>query len=351
MSKKKSDLPIAADSPPAFVVTIGASLGGNDALLQLAATLPRKIDVAYFIVMHVAEEDSMEFFFNRMKDAASLPCTLVTHNIPICKDNIYLAPSNAHMLVKDKRVLLGHGPLENRWRPSIDTTFRSAAAAYDSKTIGIILTGKLDDGVSGMMAIQQCGGTCIIQDPREAKANDMPRAVMIAMEPDYVLPLSKMAEKIKQVIKKHSGKKGKIPKNIASEAQIAEKVATSTEKLPALGQQSVFTCPDCGGSLWHIREHGLDRYRCYTGHTYTEKDLTIKLSEKSEESLWVAIRLMEERRNLLLKMADDYRRRGVHALEARSLQRCSSINEHINRLKEILFTEEERDPIADKPEE
>ena len=75
--------------------------------------------------------------------------------------HIYIAPADSHLIIKKDKVLLGHGATENRHRPSIDILFRSAAASWDSKVTGIILTGLLNDGVVGMKAIHRSGGTCI----------------------------------------------------------------------------------------------------------------------------------------------------------------------------------------------
>lgn len=93
--------------------------------------------------------------------------------------------------MKDGHIVTWQGPAENRWRPSIDVLFRSAAVSYGNRLIGIILTGYLNDGTSGMNAIQRSGGTCIVQDPNQAEYPDMPLSVLESMEVDYCVTLNK----------------------------------------------------------------------------------------------------------------------------------------------------------------
>src|SRR3989344_2255871 len=140
------------------------------------------LDAAYCIILHLSHKAIGDFVVHRLEQATSMHCSLVKHGGAIKKDNIYIARPNQHMLVKANKFILGAGPEENRFRPSIDVLFRSAAAAYSSHTIGVILSGMLDDGTSGMWAIKQCGGTCVVQDPNEAEYPDMPLSVINNME-------------------------------------------------------------------------------------------------------------------------------------------------------------------------
>ena len=100
------------------------------------------------------------------------------------------------MLVKDNKFISGGGPEENRFRPSVDVLFRSAAVAYSSHAIGIILSGMLDDGTSGMWGIKRSGGTCVVQDPNQAEYPDMPLSVINNMEVDHVATLQEIGSLI-----------------------------------------------------------------------------------------------------------------------------------------------------------
>ena len=173
--------------------------------------------------------------------------------------------------------MLGHGPPENRHRPSIDVLFRSAAATWDSAVTGIILTGMLTDGVAGMNAIRRSGGTCIVQDPIEAEYEDMPQAVLKVLQPDYCISIKKMGSALDTIMKNSEPFKTRdIPDDVKAEASLAERAITRINDMDELGSQSIYTCPDCGGALWEIDNDGVTRFRCFTGHAYNEKDLLQK---------------------------------------------------------------------------
>src|SRR4051794_26929180 len=144
-----------------FVIAIGGSAGGLNALTEVVTHLPDKMNAAVFIVLHLSKVGLGDFLVHRLQKYTSYKCKLPANGEKIEADYIYIAPPNQHLLVKDDEVVLGQGPEENRWRPSIDVLFRSAAASYGNRAIGIVLTGFLNDGTSGMWAIKRSGGRCI----------------------------------------------------------------------------------------------------------------------------------------------------------------------------------------------
>ncbi len=254
------------------------------------------------------------------------------------KDHIYIARPNQHMLVKSNKFLLGAGPEENRFRPSIDVLFRSAAVAYSAHAIGIILSGMLDDGTSGMWAIKRSGGTCIVQDPEEAEYPDMPLSVISNMEVDRVSSLAEIGPLIAQIVKKKKGSKAAVPPDVIAESKIAEHTAVGIDDVMKLDvKQSLFACPDCGGGLWESQNDILKRYRCHIGHAYTERDLVLKQAEAAGATLWVALRMMEERKHLLKKMGHDYAKKGYKSLSANNVEKQEEMERHIETLKGILF--------------
>jgi chemotaxis response regulator CheB len=80
---------------------------------------------------------------------------------------IYIAPPANHPLIKARKILVTKGATENRYRPGIDPLFRSAAVSHGSCVIGVVLTGMMDDGTAGLLAVKRCGVT-VVQDPRDA---------------------------------------------------------------------------------------------------------------------------------------------------------------------------------------
>ena len=237
-----------------YIIVIGASAGGKDALCKLAATFPQDIDAAIFIVLHLARTGVDNFLTNRLQKCTPLPCILATDGLTIKKAYIYISPVDTHLILKNGAMFLTKGPAENRWRPSIDVLFRSAAVYYNQQTIGIILTGLLDDGTAGMQAIKRCGGTCIVQEPREAMYPDMPQSVLDNTMVDFVLPIANMNEAIQQIIAREPEEGSTIPDDIKAETELIEKAATAIDDVSKLGKHSVYSCPDCGGGLWEIWE-------------------------------------------------------------------------------------------------
>lgn len=322
---------------PKFIAVIGASAGGLNALKEMVQNFQPGLDVAYCIVLHLSRKGIGDFVVHQLSQVASLPCCLAADGAPVEKDTIYIARPNQHLLVKDDHFILGGGPEENRFRPSIDVLFRSAAVAYSSNTIGIILSGMLDDGTSGMSAIKRSGGTCIVQDPNQAEYPDMPLSVINNMEVDHVVALSEIADVIATSIQKKGKKKSKVPEEVIAESKIAETTAVGIDVIENVADKSEFACPDCGGNLWTMKGDPLKRYRCHIGHAYTEKDLAVKQVEAAGATLWVALRMMEERKHLLKKFEMENRKKGYVALSSSQLEKQKQMQQHIDTLKKMLY--------------
>jgi len=323
---------------PKFIVVIGASAGGLNALVEMVQNLQKGLDIAYCVVLHLSRKGIGDFVVHRLSQVTAMPCSMVVNGAPVKPDHIYIARPNQHLLVKDNHFLLGAGPEENRFRPSIDVLFRSAAAAYSSHAIGIILSGLLDDGTSGMWAIKRSGGTCVVQDPNQAEYPDMPLSVINNMEVDHVATLGEIGALIAEIAKRKKGRKTAVPKDVIAESKIAEQTAVGIDDVKKLDvEQSLFACPDCGGGLWEAKNDIIKRYRCHIGHAYTERDLVLKQAESAGATLWVALRMMEERKHLLKKMSIDYSKKGYKSLSANNVEKQDEMGRHINKLKEILF--------------
>ncbi|MBE9464003.1 chemotaxis protein CheB [Dyadobacter sp. UP-52] len=131
------------------VIVIGSSAGGVMVLRQLVAALPADFKTPIFIVQHMAAaKDS--YLVNILDSSGPLRVLHPADGAKIEKATIYVAPPDYHMLIEKGHILVKKGPKENRFRPSIDALFRSAAYSYGSGAVGIVLTGMLDDGCSGM---------------------------------------------------------------------------------------------------------------------------------------------------------------------------------------------------------
>lgn len=322
---------------PNYIVVIGASAGGLNSVIELVTSVTEDMNAAFFVVLHASNAAYSDLVVQRMQQNTLLTCKLAEHDEMIKNRHLYLAIPDQHLLIKKDRVLLGRGPVENRYRPAIDVLFRSAAVAYNSRVIGIVLTGLLEDGTAGMMTIKQCGGTCIVQDPAEAEYPDMPKSVLRFVKVDYCTTLQRIGIILQEKTKNGIPNEASVPEAIAREAAISERVAIGIENMTPLGKRSPYSCPDCGGALWEIKEGGLTRYRCYTGHMYTSDELQESKRRELEDTFWVALRILEERRNLLSRMADEEKSKGWLASANNKLSRAEELATHIGRIKEILF--------------
>ncbi|HXL57869.1 MAG TPA: hypothetical protein VN958_16520 [Chitinophagaceae bacterium] len=158
------------------------------------------------------------------------------------------------------------------------------------------------------------------------------------MEVHFVISLAEMGDVIEGIISNPVQQEFRIPGDIKAESEIAEKVAIGIDNIKELGMQSMYSCPDCGGGLWEITDEKLHRYRCYTGHSYSENDLLLKQSENMGATLWIALRMMEERRNLLKRVEDDAIRKGFVRISKDHHQKREDLQRHIDKLKEVLFS-------------
>ncbi len=322
---------------PKFIVVVGASAGGLNSVIELTAQLKEEMNVSVFVVLHIIKMSLTDVLVNRLQMLTAFTCKQAEDGERIKTNHLYLAPPDVHLLIGDGVMTLGRGPQENRWRPSIDMLFRSAAAAYNSRVIGIILTGLMQDGTAGMEAIKRSGGTLIVQDPEEAEYPDMPQSVLQNMEVDYCVSLSKMGAIISEKTRNGLPPQKEVPHDIAVEADLSRKVAISIDTLASVGTHSPFSCPDCGGHLYFVNSENVEHYKCHVGHSYTEGDLLFQMTNSLEATLWVALRMMEERRLLLDKMSKEEQGKGwVHSAEQKRT-RASEMKTHIERLKELLF--------------
>src|SRR5256885_8027257 len=111
------------------------------------------------------------------------------------------------------------GPKENRFRASIDALFRSAAYVYGSKAIGVILSGALDDGTSGLWSIKRMGGIAVVQQPSEARFESMPRNALEYIEVDHNLPSTEIGALLGRLAHEKPGP------DVAKKSDIREQMA------------------------------------------------------------------------------------------------------------------------------
>jgi hypothetical protein len=156
---------------PALV--IGGSAGALEPLRRLIADIPHDFPAAVFVATHVPAT-SVSALPHLLALSGALFATHAIDGAPIKPGRIIVAPPDHHVVLQDGVMRVSQGPMENNHRPSIDVLFRSAAASCSTGACGILLSGALDDGVAGVVAIHDAGGVAFVQDPDEAQFPDMP---------------------------------------------------------------------------------------------------------------------------------------------------------------------------------
>ncbi|MDO5370873.1 MAG: chemotaxis protein CheB [Paracoccus sp. (in: a-proteobacteria)] len=145
--------------------------------------------------------------------------------------NIYLGVSDRHLLLAGGRIRLGRGPRENMARPAIDPLFRSAAVAYCPRVVGVLLSGLLNDGASGVSAIKCCGGLALVQNPQDAIADEMPLAGLRVVSADLIAPGARIGDVLADLVRETAGPKMPIPPEIRLEVDIAPGERIDSEML------------------------------------------------------------------------------------------------------------------------
>lgn len=322
------------------IVVIGASAGGFEAIHALTAALPRGLDAAVLIVWHISPDvhGVMPQVLNRLQ---VLPAAHGVDNEPLQTGRIYVAPPDHHMLVEEGRIRITRGPKENRFRPAVDPLFRSAARAYGTRVIGIILSGALDDGTAGLWAIKQYGGIAMAQDPAEAIVSSMPRSAIDTVRVDHVLPIAAMAATLTKLVAEPASRpKPHLPPDanrVQQEIKIAMTNPDSSLDVFENGILSPYTCPECHGVLAALVEGDRVRFRCHTGHAFSADSLLASISENIEDNLWGAVRSIQESVVLLNHMGDHFAEANepkVAALYFKKAQEASARAEALRRIVE-----------------
>jgi two-component system, chemotaxis family, protein-glutamate methylesterase/glutaminase len=323
------------------VIVIGTSAGGLEALDQLIGHLPTDLPACIVIVQHMDPGNSGEPLLRRLGRHQAFHPRLARDGERLKTSQIYVAPPDNHLVIKKGKMLVTKGAAENRHRPGIDPLFRSAALSHGARVIGVVLTGMMDDGTSGLIAIKRCGGVTVAQDPRDAAYSGMPLSALDHANVDYCVTIAEMGPLLTTLVSKPRGKSKAVPDDIRTEAVIAERVLSDISQVNGLGKQVPYNCPGCGGVLWKIDGAGQKRYRCHTGHSYSGLSLLTSQSEKIEEMLWISLRMFEERRNLLTSMIEDS---APAALKSKHRREAKRNQGYIDRIRAMLL-----DPKSDSP--
>jgi two-component system chemotaxis response regulator CheB len=356
-------------APPRDIVVVGASAGGVEALVNLAAALPPALHASLFVVLHMAAEgrSTLPHILDR---AGPLPAVAAEDGMAIRHGRIYVARPNYHLLLerpaqtaglagsggeaaeragRGRMRVLG-GPRENGARPAIDPLFRSAAWAYGERVVGIVLSGTLDDGTAGLRAITRHGGLAVVQS--DGLFGAMAQSALENTHVDHVLPVAEIGALIARlaalnaeetvgvdtpttmgtrVTRVTTGSRGDGPMNDQLQDQLEDQMPKRA------GEASGLTCPECNGSLWSS-DDGL-MYECRVDHRYTVDTLVAAKAQEVEASIWAAVNALEERASLLRKNAARVRGRGLGPPEviSRFDEQAREAEEHAEAIRRTLL--------------
>jgi two-component system chemotaxis response regulator CheB len=298
------------------------------ALQAFVAHLPADLQAAVFIVSHV-RPTAVSQLPRILSAGCALPVAHAQDGERIEPGRIRLAQPDHHLLLETHHVAVRKGPRENRFRPSIDALFRSAAYRHGPRVIGIVLSGALSDGTSGLWSIKRLGGTTIVQDPDEAVMESMPLSALQEVQIDYVMQAHLIGPLITELLRAPAHPANPLEQEMDERMRMEVEAAAGSAVVQVDGSRygvpTQLTCPECHGGLVRIREGLFTRYRCHTGHAFSKEALLAGINAGIEPALWGALRAMEESVLLLQEMARELRDTG-RGLEAERLheQACET---------------------------
>jgi two-component system, chemotaxis family, protein-glutamate methylesterase/glutaminase len=314
------------------IIVIGGSAGSGGVLRRLLEDLPPDLPASVLITTHVPS-NSPGFLAEVLSKAGPLPVTYAVDGQPVERGRVYLAWPDRHLLMMDGCIRLGDGPRENMVRPAIDPMFRSAALWYGARTIGVVLSGMLNDGASGLHAIKKRGGLAVVQHPLDAQADEMPLAALEAVDADEAPPGDELGRVLSRLVGTEAGESPPPTNGLALEVEIAAGARLGSDQLRDIADAAALTCPDCGGVLSEVRGEKPLRYRCQVGHAQTAEVISSQ-SHRVHDALGVAMRVMEERVELVSRMARDARESGRKAVAELYEDRAAEYGHYAQTLRQ-----------------
>ncbi len=314
-------------------VVLGASAGGIEALRQLVAQLPGDFPAAVCVVLHLSPQGP-SVLPQILARAGDLPAVQAADGMAAEGGTIYVAPPDCHLLVEDGTLRLDKGPRINGHRPAIDTLFKSAASAYGRGAVGVVLSGVLDDGTAGLMAIKKAGGVTLVQEPEDALYDMMPRSAIDIVTPDRIATAPELGRILGELAT--TTPPVDPPRKAAAVPERLVDVDRGSSDAPQPGDVTGLTCPECNGAVWLSEENGIPRLACRTGHAYSLETFAASQTDRAEMALWTALRTLEERAALYRRMAARHREHGNARTAERLALQAESAVQHAFVIRELI---------------
>jgi two-component system chemotaxis response regulator CheB len=275
------------------IVVIAASAGGVAALQGLVKLLPEGFPATVLVVTHLPAMagGALPKILQR---AGRLAVAFAEDGEPMEEGRIYVAPPNRHLLLYGDTLRLSYGARQHSCRPAADPLFFSAALSGGPRTIGVVLSGTLDDGAAGCAVIERHGGLVVVQDLEEAGFDGMPRSALAVT----TRPLIARIAEIAKFLEREAGQA--IPLSAPLPDAETERRVTELLDLPlprSEGPPGTFTgvtCPECGGPIYWEEAAVPLRFECRMGHSWSARTLLEGQAGIVERALSTAARQMEE---------------------------------------------------------
>jgi two-component system, chemotaxis family, protein-glutamate methylesterase/glutaminase len=330
------------------VLAIGGSAGAVPPLRMLLEGLGPHLRQPVIVLLHMPA-NGMGILATVSAASPHLPVQEVIEGAVPEPGHVYVASPDRHLLVVDGKFRLGNGPRENLARPAIDPLLRSIAMSYGPRAVAVLLSGMLDDGVSGLDAIKRCGGVAVVQDPADALVPGMPAAAVAKVKAlDLVARADALPALLQDLLDEPAGWPVPVPDDIRLEVQIAAGDIGNTKELGPYASPSSMTCPSCGGVMSEMTGQVPLRYRCQVGHAMTAEVMASQQEGAIDEAIRIALRVIEERAQLVARMADESRAAGRTATTESYEQRAEEYRRYAETLRVAVLSSlkkpEEREP-------
>ncbi|MBV8528125.1 MAG: chemotaxis protein CheB [Candidatus Dormibacteraeota bacterium] len=324
---------------PRKLLVIGGSAGAIEPLLQLVEKLPADAGVAAAVVVHRPSHrpSSLTTLVN---NHAPFPAVEPSDGDPLQADHVYVAPPDYHLEIGADSLGVNPGPKINSQRPAIDVLFRTAASVYREAAVGVVLSGTLDDGASGLLAICRAGGAGLVQDPGEAEFGDMPDAALQRAPCAQAFPTDRLGDEVARLLSldgESPGERERVPMTTPRHLE-----RPGADEGNVLGRADVrgtpvgVTCPDCGGSLWLSDDADDPTVTCRVGHSFSPDTLLQLQSDRLDRALWAALRSLEEQVAATKFLEDMNRRNGQAAAASRHRARREVVEEQVAAMRTFV---------------
>ncbi|HEX4340873.1 MAG TPA: chemotaxis protein CheB [Polyangiaceae bacterium] len=316
------------------VIVIGASAGGVGVLQKVLRDLPSTFGGSVFIVCHTAASAPHTLASVLATDCA-LPVEYAVDDTRLEPGTVKVAIPDLHLVFGGERVRLTRGPKQNRTRPAIDPLFRSAARSFGPRVVGVVLSGLLDDGAAGLLAVKRQHGITIVQDPADARYPDMPQNALAATKVDHCVPAAQIGTLLTRV---SQGTPGQLERADVPRVLELETDSDGGKMVPMeeFGKPSGYSCPECSGVLWEIDDPALLRFRCRVGHVFSAEGLRKEHRILTEDTLWAAARALGESASFARRMAERYRKNDLTEAAEDQLRRAERDEEHAAKISGVL---------------